>query len=462
MFAHMVGKTVVLLLFEVFDALCTGHGALRFKGFKQIVDDGLVVEYAVDVGADAIFVDEYLFGCGALSLVYLITMTCVSVEIECDLACGFGGEHCGLDGQECQTGQIGNAALDAVGVCYHFAQHLITAADAYDGFAVAMSPLYGCGTTVAAQFYKVVDCGFCAGQDDDVRVFQIGCVVGVKEVDPRVALQCVEVCVVADMAQQHYSYVHLALGELTVFLCQCYTIFFFDVNVFVVRYHTQNGYSAYVLHHLSAFCEQTHVATELIDDDAFDESAVFLCLKCYAAIYTCKHTATVYVANQYDVGFCMSSHRQVYQISVAQINLCYTACTLHYDGVVAGREAVEGFAYLSAEIYLRTALAPVVVCVLVADRLSVEDYLRCVVALWFQQQRIHVRLTGYACCLSLYGLCATYLQSVGGDITVQSHVLCFEWCGLVTVLTEYAAKGSCDDALAYVAACSGKHYGVEW
>ena len=77
------------------------------------------------------------------------------------------------------------------------------------------------------------------------------------------------------MSQQHYSHIHLALSQLTAFLFQCHTILFINIDIFIIRYNAQDWYATEVLQHPSAFVEEAHIPTELIDDDALDEFAVF-------------------------------------------------------------------------------------------------------------------------------------------------------------------------------------------
>ena len=78
----------------------------------------------------------------------------------------------------------------------------------------------------------------------------------------------------------------------------------------------------------------------------------------------------------------------------------------------------------------------------------------------FEQQRIHIGVAGNAGGLSLHGLCAANLQTFRGGVRVERHILSLEGSRIVAVLTEYAAQGSSNHALAYIAAGSGQHYGM--
>ena len=69
-------------------------------------------------------------------------------------------------------------------------------------------------------------------------------------------------------------------------------------------------------------------------------------------------------------------------------------------------------------------------------------------------------MAGNAGCLSLYSLCPSYLQALGGGVAVECHVLCFEGRGMITVLPEDAAEGGSYDTFADITACSCEHNGV--
>ena len=86
-----------------------------------------------------------------------------------------------------------------------------------------------------------------------------------------------------------------------------------------------------------------------------------------------------------------------------------------------------------------------------------QHHLRRMVALGFQQQWIHIRLTGDACSLRLHGLCSPDLKSIGCRIGVQCHILRLEGCRLITILTEDTTEGRSHHALADIAACTCKH-----
>ena len=71
-------------------------------------------------------------------------------------------------------------------------------------------------------------------------------------------------------------------------------------------------------------------------------------------------------------------------------------------------------------------------------------------------------MTGYAGSLGLHGLGTAYLQAFRCGVAVERHVLGLEGGGVVAVLTEDAAQGCGDDALANVAARTGQHHGMQF
>ena len=152
------------------------------------------------------------------------------------------------------------------------------------------------------------------------------------------------------MAQEHYCHIHLALLQSAVLPGQGYGVFFFNMDVIIIRYDAKHGHTAELFKHAAAVVEQAQVAAELIDDDALDQLAVLLGLQGYAAVDRGEDAAAVDVANKDDVGAGMARHGQVYQVVVTEIEFRNAACALHDDGVVAGVETVESIADLAAEI----------------------------------------------------------------------------------------------------------------
>ena len=68
--------------------------------------------------------------------------------------------------------------------------------------------------------------------------------------------------------------------------------------------------------------------------------------------------------------------------------------------------------YLGAQLFA-TLAAEVLICVTVADRTSVKDYLRRSLARWLKQQRIHIGTALHSGRLGLNRLSTAYLQTVG-------------------------------------------------
>ena len=135
--------------------------------------------------------------------------------------------------------------------------------------------LDGLSTTVTTQFQEVVKGSFRTWQDDDVRLLDVLGVTSIEEVHTRVALQGVEIGEVADMSEQHHCHVDLALSQLSLFLFKTDTVFFIDIDILEVGNHAQDGYATEVFEHLPTFLKETHISTELVDDDTLDAFPVF-------------------------------------------------------------------------------------------------------------------------------------------------------------------------------------------
>ena len=103
-------------------------------------------------------------------------------------------------------------------------------------------------------------------------------------------------------------------------------------------------------------------------------------------------------------------------------------------------------------------VAEIVICAHIAHRLAVKHHLRCVVRTGFEQQRVHIGIAGNTRSLGLDSLRAANLQTIRGCVRVERHILRLERGGTVAVLTENAAQGSSNHALAYIAARSRQHH----
>ena len=79
------------------------------------------------------------------------------------------------------------------------------------------------------------------------------------------------------------------------------------------------------------------------------------------------------------------------------------------------------------------------------------------IALRFQQQGVHIRMTGDARSLSLNSLGAPYLQPLRRGIGVERHILCLEGCRVVAILSEDTTESRSDDALTNIATRSREH-----
>ena len=369
--------------------------------------------------------------------------------------------HCGGRGQQPQARQALDVAFHVVRVEHFHAHHLVAATDAQHCRPLAMGPDDGLGTAVAPQFIQVMQGGFGARQDDDVGLLDILSIVGVKQVHARVSLQCVKVGVIGKMAKHDHGHVDLAALGLHRLLSQRHTVFLLNIDVFVVRNYAQHGDAADVLQHLAPLVKQAHVATELVDDDALDETAVFGSLQGDAAIDRGKHPTPVDITHEDHVGLGMPCHGQVHQVGVTQVDFRDAARALHHDGVETGCQTVKGSAHLTPVIDVGRAATPVIIGILVADGLAVQDDLRRVVTLGLEQQRIHVGMARDAGSLGLDSLGATDFKALGRGVGVECHILGLERCGAVAVLLKDTAKGGSHDTLAHVAARSGKHHWMQ-
>ena len=183
------------------------------------------------------------------------------------------------------------------------------------------------------------------------------------------------------MPQQHHSDIHFSLSQLALFVFQTDAIFLVNIDVFIVRDDTQNGDTADIFEHLTTFLKEAHVASELIDNDAFNEFPFFRTLQHDAAIDAGKDASSVDIAHEDNISLGVLGHGHIHEVAILEVYLCNTACTLHHDRVIFRCQTVEGGTHLSTKvkarlrdsISLHTTLAPKVVSVLIANGFAVEN-----------------------------------------------------------------------------------------
>ena len=122
------------------------------------------------------------------------------------------------------------------------------------------------------EFRQIIQSGFRTRQNDDVGLQKVLGIIGIEKIDSRVALQYIEISEIRYMAQQDNSYVQLGVGsgKLKVLPGKANRVLFLDMNIIIIRYNAKNGYSANILHHPAAFLEESHIPSELIDENTLD------------------------------------------------------------------------------------------------------------------------------------------------------------------------------------------------
>ena len=115
------------------------------------------------------------------------------------------------------------------------------------------------------------------------------------------------------------------------------------------------------------------------------------------------------------MGSSMHRHREIHEVTVAQVDFGDAARTFHHDGVIALRQTVVCFTHCLTQ-FLTPLFAEIVVSMTVADGFAVEHHLTGMIALRLQEQGIHVSMTRDARSFGLYSLCTTYLKAFGSGV----------------------------------------------
>ena len=163
-------------------------------------------------------------------------------------------------------------------------------------------------------------------------------------------LQHIEIGEVREMTKQHHRHIDLPLHRFPLFQRKLHRIFFLNVNIVVIRYHTQHWNAADFFHHLHTRLKQAKVATKLIDNDSLDALAVFRRLQGHRTVGTGKHTSPVDVGYQNHIRMGMTRHGQIYQIRILQVDFRDAARSFHHHRIVTGCQAVECLVHFPAQL----------------------------------------------------------------------------------------------------------------
>ena len=123
------------------------------------------------------------------------------------------------------------------------------------------------------------------------------------------------------MLQHDDSYIYLSLLHDERLLSQRHRVFLFDMDIFIIWYDTKNRYATYILKHLPTFIEESHIASELVNDNTLDEFSVFRGLECDAAIYGSEDSTSVYIAHKDYISLSMTSHRKIHEVGISEVYL---------------------------------------------------------------------------------------------------------------------------------------------
>ena len=153
--------------------------------------------------------------------------------------------------------------------------HLITTTNTKNGGAFTLDPDNSLGTPVASQFIEVVQGGFRSREDNNVSLPDIIRVVRIEKMDARILFQGIKISIIGEMTEHHHGHIHLTLSHLERFLRQCHRVLFLDMDISIIRYHTQYGYSTDFFQHLLPFIKESHISSELIDNDTLNKLSIF-------------------------------------------------------------------------------------------------------------------------------------------------------------------------------------------
>ena len=218
------------------------------------------------------------------------------------------------------------------------------------------------------------------------------------------------------------------------------------------------GHASQLLQHLGRWGQQTGVASEFVEHEAFDAFLVFRLQQCPSAVQVGKRPTLVDVGHQQTLGIGIACHPQVDDVAVHEVDLGGRACPLDHNHIVLGDQLIERGGNLRPNFL--AALTPRCVAQGLAD-LAEQHHLAACVCLGLEEQRVHAHIgldTGCQCLKILRT--ADFAQAVcaGHHSGVVAHVLRFEGRNLQAHARVMAAQRRGQPAFASAAGCAQHHH----
>ena len=257
------------------------------------------------------------------------------MQLELHLAGYFFSTHASHHRQQAQARKCFQFAFHMIRVENLLAHHLIASTNTHHRSSPTMRTDNGLCHSVATQFIQVVNRALASWQQNDVGLVQLVHIIRIEQVYTRVSLQDIEIRKITDMAKQYYRYIYLALFCLDGFGSQHHRVFFFNVNVLVIRNYTQYRNTTKLFQHLDTRLKQTDIASELVDDNPLYSLAFLGSEQHQRTIDAGKNTSTINITDQNNIRFGMHRHGHIHQIRIPQIDFGQATCPFKYDGIIA-------------------------------------------------------------------------------------------------------------------------------
>ena len=113
-----------------------------------------------------------------------------------------------------------------------------------------------------------------------------------------IAFKHIEIREIRQMTKQYHRHIHLSFYRLHTFIIQHNRIFLLDMNILIIRNHSQDRNATQLFHHFYTRFEEAYVSPELIDNDAFYTFTIFRRLQHDRTIDAGKHPSTINIRHQ--------------------------------------------------------------------------------------------------------------------------------------------------------------------
>ena len=131
-----------------------------------------------------------------------------------------------------------------------------------------------------------------------------------------VSLQCIEIGEIRHPWETNHRHIDLPCHSSRSFYLQSDRIFFFNMNIFIIRNHTNHRNSGKLPDHLPSFLKKRHITAKLVDNNTLDQAPLLFRQQHHGTINRSKHSSPIDIRHQVSRSIHLFCHPHIRDIPV--------------------------------------------------------------------------------------------------------------------------------------------------